>query len=191
MRRVAESDRQNPAVLRRHPQERALVNRKPECPVNSAQAGVDGGERGFSRDHEVAGTAPGATVAVDSAGRNPRKLGKKVRRRFTRDRANELWIGDFEHGPDKMHEGEPVSTRLSAFIDRHSRLSRTGLSGPPPVRPSCPLGARWKTGREGSEEKSEYNTREATTPTLPTASTCATTWRRSPSSRPLPTSTSR
>lgn len=49
-------------------------------------------------------------------------LGKKVRRRFTRDRSNELWIGDFEHGPYVLHAGEPVSTRLSAFIDCHSRL---------------------------------------------------------------------
>jgi transposase InsO family protein len=49
-------------------------------------------------------------------------LKKKVRRRFTRDHSNDLWVGDFEHGPYVLHDGEPVSTRLSAFIDSHSRL---------------------------------------------------------------------
>lgn len=62
---------------------------------------------------------------LHQAGATRTKLGalkKKVRRRFTREKPNELWVGDFEHGPYVLHEGDAVSTRLSAFIDCHSRL---------------------------------------------------------------------
>jgi transposase InsO family protein len=57
-------------------------------------------------------------------GATRRKLGvsqQKVRCRWTRDQAGALWVGDFEHGPPVLHEGRAVATRLSAWIDCHSR----------------------------------------------------------------------
>jgi transposase InsO family protein len=57
-------------------------------------------------------------------GATRRKLGisqQKVRCRWTRDQAGALWVGDFEHGPPVLHEGRAVKTRLSAWIDCHSR----------------------------------------------------------------------
>jgi transposase InsO family protein len=57
-------------------------------------------------------------------GATRRKLGvseQKVRCRWTRDHAGALWVGDFEHGPPVLHEGRAVKTRLSAWIDCHSR----------------------------------------------------------------------
>lgn len=46
---------------------------------------------------------------------------KKVRCRWTCDRPNALWQGDFEHGPIVLHQGQARRTRLSAWIDSHSR----------------------------------------------------------------------
>lgn len=57
-------------------------------------------------------------------GATRRKLGisqQKVRCRWTRDQPGALWVGDFEHGPPLLHEGRAVQTRLSAWIDCHSR----------------------------------------------------------------------
>lgn len=59
------------------------------------------------------------------AGATRRKLGvspQKVRCRWTRERSNQLWVGDFEHGPPVVHQGRAVETRLSAWIDCHSRF---------------------------------------------------------------------
>jgi len=53
------------------------------------------------------------------------KLGvtnKPVRRRWTREKSNELWVGDFSEGPYVIHKGEVVPTYLSLFIDCHSRF---------------------------------------------------------------------
>lgn len=58
------------------------------------------------------------------AGATRLKLGisrQKVRRRWTRDHSNALWLGDFEDGPYVLVEGHAVPTHLSAFIDCHSR----------------------------------------------------------------------
>jgi transposase InsO family protein len=64
------------------------------------------------------------------AGATKLKLGitrTKVRCRWTRDQTNALWLGDFEHGPYVLdqrvprEQARPVPTRLSAFIDCHSR----------------------------------------------------------------------
>lgn len=58
-------------------------------------------------------------------GATRRKLGvsqQKIRCRWTRDHAGALWVGDFEHGPPVLHEGRTVKTRLSAWIDCHSRF---------------------------------------------------------------------
>ncbi len=46
----------------------------------------------------------------------------KVRCRWTRDHSNALWVGDFEHGPTVLVNDHPRSTRLSAWIDCHSRF---------------------------------------------------------------------
>jgi transposase InsO family protein len=57
-------------------------------------------------------------------GATRRKLGvspQKVRCRWTRAQTNALWVGDFEHGPPVMHEGQAIKTHLSAWIDCHSR----------------------------------------------------------------------
>lgn len=52
------------------------------------------------------------------------KLGvvqKKVRSRWTREHPNDLWIGDFSHGPYVLLRGEVVPTYLCLFIDCCSR----------------------------------------------------------------------
>ncbi len=57
-------------------------------------------------------------------GATRRKLGvstKKVRCRWTRDQSGALWVGDFEHGPLVIHQGQAIKTHLSAWIDCHSR----------------------------------------------------------------------
>jgi len=45
----------------------------------------------------------------------------KVRKRWTRDHTNDLWVGDFEEGPYVFVDGEVLPTYLSLFIDCHSR----------------------------------------------------------------------
>jgi transposase InsO family protein len=58
------------------------------------------------------------------AGATRRKLGisrEKVRRRWTRDHSNALWLGDFQDGPYVIEGDRAVETHLSAFIDCHSR----------------------------------------------------------------------
>jgi transposase InsO family protein len=57
-------------------------------------------------------------------GATRRKLGvstQKVRCRWTRDKPGALWVGDFEHGPLVIHQGQAIKTHLSAWIDCHSR----------------------------------------------------------------------
>ncbi len=49
-------------------------------------------------------------------------LGKKVRKRWTRDHTHDLWVGDFEDGPYVLEKGSVVPTYLSVFIDCHSRF---------------------------------------------------------------------
>ena len=58
------------------------------------------------------------------SGATQRQLGvtkKKVRCRWTRAIPGALWLGDFEHGPIVLHEHRPHRTKLSAWIDCHSR----------------------------------------------------------------------
>lgn len=77
-------------------------------------------------------TIPKSTLYwhLRNAGATRLKLGiakTKIRSRWTRDQSNELWLGDFEHGPFVLagnvdsDQHRPVPTRLSAFIDCHSR----------------------------------------------------------------------
>ncbi len=66
---------------------------------------------------------------LKKAGATKLKLGitkTKIRRRWTRDISNELWVGDFEDGPYVLHDGEAGLTHLSLFIDCHSRFIVAG-----------------------------------------------------------------
>ncbi len=61
---------------------------------------------------------------LKEAGATRLKLGvmvKPVRKRWGRDNAHELWVGDFEEGPYVSNGPDAVPTYLSAFIDCHSR----------------------------------------------------------------------
>jgi len=61
---------------------------------------------------------------LKNAGATRLKLGitkRKVRKRWTRDRTHDLWVGDFEEGPYVVCGDEVFPTHLSAFIDCHSR----------------------------------------------------------------------
>jgi transposase InsO family protein len=49
-------------------------------------------------------------------------LGKKVRKRWSRNHTHDLWVGDFEDGPYVINSTDVVPTYLSAFIDCHSRF---------------------------------------------------------------------
>ncbi len=76
---------------------------------------------------EICGTqVPRATLYrhLKDAGATRLKLGvtrQKVRKRWTRDKTHDLWVGDFEDGPYVQEKGDVVPTYLSAFIDCHSR----------------------------------------------------------------------
>jgi transposase InsO family protein len=61
---------------------------------------------------------------LKEAGATRRKLGvttRPVRKRWSRENSNDLWIGDFEEGPYVINGSDVVPTYLSAFIDCHSR----------------------------------------------------------------------
>jgi len=61
---------------------------------------------------------------LKEAGATRLKLGvtkKKVRKRWSRENAHDLWVGDFEEGPYVMNGPDAVPTHLSAFVDCHSR----------------------------------------------------------------------
>ena len=75
---------------------------------------------------EFGKTIPKSTLYrhLKRAGATRLKLGisqRKVRRRWTRDHSNDLWLGDFEDGPCVLVGDQAVPTHLSAFIDCHSR----------------------------------------------------------------------
>lgn len=62
---------------------------------------------------------------LKEAGATKLKLGvtkEKVRKRWTREQTNDLWVGDTEKGPFVVTDnGDAVETYLSAFIDCYSR----------------------------------------------------------------------
>lgn len=71
-------------------------------------------------------TLPKSTLYrhLKKAGATRLKLGiakEKVRRRWTRDQTNALWVGDFQDGPYVIDGDRAKQTHLSAFIDCHSR----------------------------------------------------------------------
>lgn len=76
--------------------------------------------------HELGRGVPRSTLYrhLRLQGATRKQLGiasKKVRCRWTSDRPNALWQGDFEHGPIVLHRGQARQTRLSGWIDSHSR----------------------------------------------------------------------
>ena len=78
-------------------------------------------------EHEFKITLPKSTLYrhLKRAGATRLKLGvakQKVRRRWTRDQSNALWVGDFEDGPYVIDGDRAKETHLSAFIDCHSRF---------------------------------------------------------------------
>jgi transposase InsO family protein len=63
------------------------------------------------------------------AGATRLKLGiaeMPVRKRWTRDHSNALWVGDFEEGPYVLLDGNLVPTHLCVFIDCYSRYVPEG-----------------------------------------------------------------
>ena len=75
---------------------------------------------------EFGRTVPRSTLYhhLQREGATRRKLGvstQKVRCRWTRDQPGALWVGDFEHGPLVVRQGQAIKTHLSAWIDCHSR----------------------------------------------------------------------
>lgn len=80
----------------------------------------------FMLDALCATTIPRSTLYrhLKRHGATRLKLGvvkEKVRCRWTRERPNELWLGDFSNGPYVLIDGETHLTHLSLFIDCHSR----------------------------------------------------------------------
>ncbi len=76
-------------------------------------------------------TLPKSTLYrhLRAAGATRLKLGidrTPVRKRWTRDHTHDLWVGDFENGPYVRHDPGVVPSRLSAFIDCHSRYDVEG-----------------------------------------------------------------
>jgi len=76
--------------------------------------------------HEFKEALPKATLYrhLKKAGATRLKLGvckQKVRRRWTRDQTNALWVGDFEDGPYVFDVDRARETHLCAFVDCHSR----------------------------------------------------------------------
>jgi transposase InsO family protein len=76
---------------------------------------------------EFGRTVPRSTLYhhLRREGATRRKLGvspQKVRCRWTRDHPGALWLGDFEHGPLVIQQGQALKTHLSAWIDCHSRF---------------------------------------------------------------------
>ena len=72
-------------------------------------------------------TIPKSTLYrhLKRAGATKPKLGiikKKVRKRWTRERTHDLWVGDFQEGPYVLVDHEVLPTHLSLFIDCHSRF---------------------------------------------------------------------
>jgi transposase InsO family protein len=75
---------------------------------------------------EFGRTVPRSTLYhhLRREGATRRKLGvslQKIRCRWTRDQPGALWLGDFEHGPLVIEQGQALKTHLAAWIDCHSR----------------------------------------------------------------------
>jgi len=80
---------------------------------------------------ELGAVLPSSTIYrhLQIKGATRKRLGvakDKVRCRWTRELPNALWQGDFEHGPVVLVDSVIRQTRLSAWIDAHSRYILAG-----------------------------------------------------------------
>lgn len=117
--RKTRKDRGEPRAVSKDVIERA-VQIKRDLPTRSPEA-----INKFIKD-ERGMIVPRSTLYrhLKNAGATRIKLGvtaNKVRKRWTRDRTHDLWLGDFEEGPYVLVDGQAVPAHLSAFIDCHSR----------------------------------------------------------------------
>ncbi len=122
--RQRRSDRRKPRKNRQKRQ--AMIDRaielKKDQPLRSEET-----INQFLSD-EFKETLPKATLYrhLKQAGATRLKLGvskQKVRRRWTRDQTNALWVGDFEDGPYVFDVDRVRETHLCAFVDCHSRYA--------------------------------------------------------------------
>ena len=117
--RKRRSDRGQPRKVKQAVIDRA-VELKKDQPLRSDEAI----NQFLKHEHKV--QLPKSTLYrhLRKAGATRIKLGvskQKVRRRWTRNQSNALWVGDFEDGP-YVFDGDRVrETHLSVFIDCHSR----------------------------------------------------------------------
>jgi putative transposase len=78
-------------------------------------------------------TIPSSTLhrQLNRRGVTAKKLGYEgtiVRKRWSREHTNSLWVGDFAQGPNVINEqGDTCKTWNSAFIDVHSRFLIVGI----------------------------------------------------------------
>lgn len=115
------SDRRKPRKKRQAMIDRAIELKKDQ-PRRSEET-----INQFLQD-EFRETLPKATLYrhLKRAGATRLKLGvsqQKVRRRWTRDQTNALWVGDFEDGPYVFDVNRVRETHLCAFVDCHSRYA--------------------------------------------------------------------
>jgi len=118
--RKRRSDRGQPRKVKRAVIERA-VELKKDQPLRSDETI----NQFLEREHKL--KVPKSTLYrhLRKAGATRIKLGvskQKVRRRWTRDQSNALWVGDFEDGPYVLDDDHVRETHLSVFIDCHSRF---------------------------------------------------------------------
>jgi len=125
------------AVKRKLRSDRGKPRSVPQAVVNRAIAvKCDQPLRSPAMINQILQTEYSKTIAestlyryLKQAGATRRKLGvikEPVRKRWSTAHPNEMWIGDVSHGPRVLIGGIASSTRLSAFIDVHSRYIVAG-----------------------------------------------------------------
>lgn len=117
--RKRRSDRGQPRRVKQAVIDRAVALKKDQ-PLRSDEA------INQFLQHEFQLKLPKSTLYrhLRKAGATRLKLGvstEKVRRRWTRDQSNALWVGDFEDGPYVLDGDRVRETHLSVWIDCHSR----------------------------------------------------------------------
>jgi transposase InsO family protein len=122
--RQRRDDRRKPRKNR--PKRQAMIDRAIELKKDQPRRSEETINQ-FLRD-EFQEALPKATLYrhLKQAGATRLKLGvsqQKVRRRWTRDQTNALWLGDFEDGPYVFDIDRARETHLCAFVDCHSRYA--------------------------------------------------------------------
>lgn len=117
--RKRRSDRGQPRKVKQ-----AVIDRAVELKKDQPLRSDEPINRFLRHEHKV--VLPKSTLYrhLRKAGATRIKLGiskQKVRRRWTRDLTNALWVGDFADGPYVLDGDRVRETHLSVFIDCHSR----------------------------------------------------------------------